>query len=227
MSLLFAYRFSPNPCFLFEIHIPVRHQRRSRGRASSRQQTVPPNTNQTSANPNQAHKDSIRVRMELLRYQPPRETGCRCHRNHCDTVRIPTLRELEIGNPFPHGHTQHHKTRTNPNRCCAVWKRSRKANRNVIADAMLKIVAASKMRANAILKNEDRFSISKCIKVLDELQGVDEQFYFLALDLFENNSSAREIFISLKGDKSQHGHEHQKNMNEVGFAKSYVHWMGD
>ncbi|BAT94843.1 hypothetical protein VIGAN_08148800 [Vigna angularis var. angularis] len=77
-------------------------------------------------------------------------------------------------------------------------KRSRKANGDAIVDAMLEIAAASKMRANAILKNEDRFSISKCIKVLDELQGVDEQLYFLALDLFENNSSAREIFISLK-----------------------------
>lgn len=80
-------------------------------------------------------------------------------------------------------------------------KRSRKANGDAIVEAMLEIAAASKMRANAILKNEDRFSISKCIKVLDELQGVDEQLYFLALDLFENNSSAREIFISLKGEK--------------------------
>ncbi|XP_057424796.1 uncharacterized protein LOC130718279 [Lotus japonicus] len=80
-------------------------------------------------------------------------------------------------------------------------KRSRKANGDAIVDAMLEIAAASKMRASAILKSEDRFSISKCIKVLDELQGVDERAYFLALDLFENSSSAREIFISLKGDK--------------------------
>ncbi|TKY51988.1 cell cycle checkpoint protein RAD17 [Spatholobus suberectus] len=80
-------------------------------------------------------------------------------------------------------------------------KRSRKANGDAIVDAMLEIAAASKMRATAILKNEDRFSISKCIKVLDELQGVDERLYFLALDLFENNSCAREIFISLKGEK--------------------------
>ncbi|KAK7344085.1 hypothetical protein VNO77_13336 [Canavalia gladiata] len=80
-------------------------------------------------------------------------------------------------------------------------KRSRKANGDAIVDAMLEIAAASKIRANAISKNEDRFSISKCIKVLDELQGVDERVYFLALDLFENNSSAREIFISLRGEK--------------------------
>jgi hypothetical protein len=80
-------------------------------------------------------------------------------------------------------------------------KRSRKATGDAIVNAMLEIASASKMRASAILKNEDRFSISKCIKVLDGLQGVDEQVYFHALDLFENNSSAREIFVSLKGEK--------------------------
>jgi hypothetical protein len=80
-------------------------------------------------------------------------------------------------------------------------KRSRKATGDAIVNAMLEIASTSKMRASAILKNEDRFSISKCIKVLDELQGVDERVYFHALDLFENNSSAREIFVSLKGEK--------------------------
>ncbi|KAG6779406.1 hypothetical protein POTOM_015786 [Populus tomentosa] len=79
-------------------------------------------------------------------------------------------------------------------------KRSRKATGDAIVDAMLEIAAASKMRAAAIMKNEDRFSISKCIKVLDEMQGVDQRIYFLALDLFEN-PNGREIFISLKSEK--------------------------
>lgn len=79
-------------------------------------------------------------------------------------------------------------------------KRSRKATGDAIVDAMLEIAAASKMRATAIMKNEDRFSISKCIKVLDDMQGVDQRIYFLALDLFEN-PNAREIFISLKSEK--------------------------
>ncbi|KAG6777715.1 hypothetical protein POTOM_017544 [Populus tomentosa] len=82
-------------------------------------------------------------------------------------------------------------------------KRSRKATGDAIVDAMLEIAAASKMRAAAIMKNEDRFSISKCIKVLDEMQGVDQRIYFLALDLFEN-PNAREIFISLKSEKSHY-----------------------
>ncbi|GLU12156.1 hypothetical protein SLE2022_288590 [Rubroshorea leprosula] len=49
-------------------------------------------------------------------------------------------------------------------------KRSRKATGDAIVDAMLEIAAASKMRASTIMRNEDRFSISKCIKVLDEMQ---------------------------------------------------------
>ncbi|KAJ4829641.1 hypothetical protein Tsubulata_035700 [Turnera subulata] len=79
-------------------------------------------------------------------------------------------------------------------------KRSRKATGDAIVDAMLEIAAASKMRAAAIIKNEDRFSISKCIKLLDEMQGVNQQIYFLALDLFEN-PILREVFISLKTDR--------------------------
>ncbi|TXG60196.1 hypothetical protein EZV62_014769 [Acer yangbiense] len=79
-------------------------------------------------------------------------------------------------------------------------KRSRKTAGDAIVDAMLEIAAASKMRAAAIMKNEERFSISRCIKVLDEMQGVDQRIYFLALDLFEN-PNAREIFISLKSEK--------------------------
>lgn len=79
-------------------------------------------------------------------------------------------------------------------------KRSRKATGDVIVDAMLEIAAASKMRAAAIMKNEDRFSISKCIKVLDEMQDVDQHLYFFALDLFES-PNARETFISLKSER--------------------------
>ncbi|KAI4330082.1 hypothetical protein MLD38_028390 [Melastoma candidum] len=79
-------------------------------------------------------------------------------------------------------------------------KRGRKAHGDAIVDAMLEIAAASRMRANAILRNEDRFSISKCIKLLDEMHGVDQNIYLHALELFEN-STAREIFASLKSDK--------------------------
>ncbi|XP_050114995.1 uncharacterized protein LOC126593136 isoform X7 [Malus sylvestris] len=79
-------------------------------------------------------------------------------------------------------------------------KRSRKATGDAIVDAMLEIAAASKMRAAAIVKSEERFSISKCIKVLDDMSGIDQQIYFWALDLFEN-SNVRETFISLRSEK--------------------------
>ncbi|KAL8473899.1 hypothetical protein ACS0TY_029980 [Phlomoides rotata] len=80
-------------------------------------------------------------------------------------------------------------------------KRSRKATGDAIVDAMLEIAAASKMRAAAIMRNEERFTISKCIRILDEMQqGVDQNLYFYALDLFEN-PSARETFVSLKAER--------------------------
>ncbi|KAL3818764.1 hypothetical protein ACJIZ3_004669 [Penstemon smallii] len=94
------------------------------------------------------------------------------------------------------GHNKHQSLTPHSGR----RKRSRKATGDAIVDAMLEIAAASKMRAAAIMKNEERFTISKCIRVLDEMQGVDQSLYFYALDLFEN-PLARETFISLKVER--------------------------
>lgn len=102
----------------------------------------------------------------------------------------------EEGNVL-HGHNKHHQTAIPHS---GRHKRSRKATGDAIVDAMLEIAAASKMRAAAIMRNEERFTISKCIRILDEMQGVDQTLYFFALDLFEN-PSARETFISLKGER--------------------------
>uniref|UniRef100_A0A7N0U352 Myb/SANT-like domain-containing protein n=1 Tax=Kalanchoe fedtschenkoi TaxID=63787 RepID=A0A7N0U352_KALFE len=72
--------------------------------------------------------------------------------------------------------------------------------KNAIASALLDMVAASKVNvASTTMQGDNRFSISKCIKELDEMQHVDDQLYYAALDLFED-PSLREIFISLKGD---------------------------
>ncbi|KAL6981330.1 hypothetical protein U1Q18_022959, partial [Sarracenia purpurea var. burkii] len=73
---------------------------------------------------------------------------------------------------------------------------------DAIVDVMLEVTAASKMRATAIMKNEDHFIVSKCIKVLDEMQALDQRIYFFALDLFEN-TNARETFIALKSEKRE------------------------
>lgn len=53
-------------------------------------------------------------------------------------------------------------------------KRSQKATSDAIVDAVLEIAAASKMRASSIMKNKERFSISKCTKVLGRMQGMND-----------------------------------------------------
>ncbi|VVB13716.1 unnamed protein product [Arabis nemorensis] len=64
-------------------------------------------------------------------------------------------------------------------------KRSRKACGDSIVEAMLEIAAASKMRAAALTKNGDRFSISKCIKTLDDLQDSSTSSFDFDIELDE------------------------------------------
>ncbi|XVF18052.1 hypothetical protein REPUB_Repub10bG0178400 [Reevesia pubescens] len=79
-------------------------------------------------------------------------------------------------------------------------KRGRKGIDDAIAAAILEMAAASKLRTAAVKQRNARYSIASCIKELDEMQGVEERVYFAALELF-NNPNAREIFLSLKGEK--------------------------
>ncbi|XP_050366468.1 uncharacterized protein LOC126784929 isoform X2 [Argentina anserina] len=69
-------------------------------------------------------------------------------------------------------------------------KRSRKATCDAIVDAMLDLAAASKMRTTAIMKNEDRFSISKCIKILDEMIDTSAEMDDFDLELDEMELTA-------------------------------------
>ena len=70
---------------------------------------------------------------------------------------------------------------------------------NAMAEAMFEMVAALKSRAVAKAPSDERFTITNCIRALDEIQGIDETLYFAALDLFED-PNLRETFISLKGN---------------------------
>ncbi|XP_057965236.1 L10-interacting MYB domain-containing protein-like [Malania oleifera] len=79
-------------------------------------------------------------------------------------------------------------------------KRGRKGIDDIIANAILEMAAASKLRTAAIEQCNARFSIATCVKALDEMEGVDERVYFAALNLFDN-PNARETFLSLKIDK--------------------------
>ncbi|KAL5845277.1 hypothetical protein ACOSQ4_011235 [Xanthoceras sorbifolium] len=69
-----------------------------------------------------------------------------------------------------------------------------------MAGSMLEMIAASKMRSRTKTQNDNRFSITNCIKALDEIESIDECLYFAALDLFED-PNLRETFLSLKADK--------------------------
>ncbi|KAG2712914.1 hypothetical protein I3760_04G147900 [Carya illinoinensis] len=71
---------------------------------------------------------------------------------------------------------------------------------DTMAEALSEMVTALKSRAVANTSSDDRFSITNCIRALDEIQDIEERLYFAALDLFED-PSLRETFISLNGKK--------------------------
>lgn len=89
---------------------------------------------------------------------------------------------------------------TTPSITSTSRKRGRKGIDDVIANAILEMAAASKMRAAALQQRNERFSISDCVKALDEMDGVDELVYSTALNLFEY-PNARETFLSLKVER--------------------------
>ncbi|KAI3845361.1 hypothetical protein MKW92_036637 [Papaver armeniacum] len=71
---------------------------------------------------------------------------------------------------------------------------------DVMVKAILEMAASSKLRAAAVREGEDRFSITNCVKALDEMQGIDDYLYYTTLDMFDN-PNFRETFLSLKMEK--------------------------
>ncbi|KAL3639076.1 hypothetical protein CASFOL_016983 [Castilleja foliolosa] len=71
--------------------------------------------------------------------------------------------------------------------------------RDSMAEAISDMISSSSLRKSRNLLVDERFSISSCIKVLDEIEGIGDNLYYAALDLFEN-PGFRETFITLKGD---------------------------
>ncbi|KAJ1421641.1 Myb/SANT-like domain [Sesbania bispinosa] len=57
---------------------------------------------------------------------------------------------------------------------------------DAMAEALLEMVAASRLRTIVSTLSDDKFSITNCIRALDEIHGIDQQLYFSALDLFED-----------------------------------------
>jgi cell cycle checkpoint protein len=67
---------------------------------------------------------------------------------------------------------------TKPAATYSSRKRGRKGVDNAIADAILEMASASKMRAAAIEQLNSKYSVADCIKYLDLMQGVDQQLFF-------------------------------------------------
>ncbi|XP_050364873.1 L10-interacting MYB domain-containing protein-like [Argentina anserina] len=91
------------------------------------------------------------------------------------------------------------RKRTSDAQSSEVQSRRDQEKCDAMAKALQDMIAASKLRAAATMPIDDKFSISNCIRALDEIQDIEEQLYFAAVDLFDN-PSLRETFISLKGD---------------------------
>ncbi|KAK3023771.1 hypothetical protein RJ639_043387 [Escallonia herrerae] len=73
---------------------------------------------------------------------------------------------------------------------------------DAMAKATFQMVAASKLHAAAVPQRDERYTITNCIKALDEIDGINDRVYYAALDLFED-PNLREMFISLKGNTTR------------------------
>ncbi|XP_051139019.1 uncharacterized protein LOC127256845 [Andrographis paniculata] len=69
-----------------------------------------------------------------------------------------------------------------------------------MVEAMLDMINSSKLKGLTNSMFDERFSISNCIKALDEIPGIEDNVYYAALDMFEA-PSFRETFISLNGNQ--------------------------
>ncbi|XWS20966.1 hypothetical protein CRYUN_Cryun30bG0014700 [Craigia yunnanensis] len=95
------------------------------------------------------------------------------------------------------------KKRKQPSETQSSLDQSRKDEEmsEAMAGAMLDMLAAWRLRRTiATKRSDDKFSITNCIKALDEIEDIEEWLYFAALDLFED-PNLRETFISLKAGK--------------------------
>lgn len=81
------------------------------------------------------------------------------------------------------------------------WGRDRRMRIETshVANAVSEMASVTNKRATLLAHRSDQFSISSCIKVLNEMLGIDQDFYLAALDLFQD-PDRRETFISIKSD---------------------------
>ncbi|XP_050207252.1 L10-interacting MYB domain-containing protein-like [Mercurialis annua] len=68
-----------------------------------------------------------------------------------------------------------------------------------MAEALLEMIGSSSWRKVSATKKDEKFTITNCIKALDDIEDIDQELYFAALDLFED-LNLRKTFLSLKGN---------------------------
>lgn len=68
-----------------------------------------------------------------------------------------------------------------------------------VEDAVLETGYRKKKRVPMLSQRSEQFSISSCIEVLNRMEGVQEDLYLAALDLFQD-LDRRETFISIRSD---------------------------
>ncbi|KAI4370479.1 hypothetical protein MLD38_018830 [Melastoma candidum] len=71
-----------------------------------------------------------------------------------------------------------------------------------MARAMQDMVASSKLISTFAEPKEDLYSISNCIKTLDEMEDIDAMVYFAAVDIFED-PNLREVFMRLNDNDTR------------------------
>lgn len=70
---------------------------------------------------------------------------------------------------------------------------------DVMAEAFLDMIQSSRLRTATKPQIDERFTITDCIEALDKIEGIEDNLYYAALDLFEN-PDFREMFLSLQNN---------------------------
>lgn len=71
---------------------------------------------------------------------------------------------------------------------------------DVMAEAFLDMIQSSRLRtAMKQPQNDEKFTITNCIRALDKIEGIEDDLYYAALDLFEK-PDFREMFLSLQNN---------------------------
>lgn len=70
---------------------------------------------------------------------------------------------------------------------------------DAMAQACLDMIESSRLRTITKPQIDEKFTITNCIKAIDKIEGIGDDLYYAALDLFEN-PNFRETFLSLQND---------------------------